>query len=87
MYIITAQEFGKNQQKYLELAEKETVLVTRNGNKTISLSAIDDENELSPDDMQSLLRGLEDIHNGNTFAMKDDETLDEFLKRIEKCIE
>jgi hypothetical protein len=43
MYVITTREFRANQKKYFELAEKETVLVTRKNGKPISISVINEE--------------------------------------------
>lgn len=86
MHIITTREFRANQKKYFDMAEKETILVTRGNGKPITLSVADEKNIPTPAELASIQRGLDDISNGRTDEMLPDETLDDFLNRIEPCI-
>lgn len=87
MLIITTREFRANQKKYFELAEKETVLITRRNGKPISISVANDNDIPTPAELASIQRGLDDVLNGRTYEMRSDENLDEFLSRMESCIE
>ena len=87
MQIITSREFRANQKKYFELAEKETIFVTRRNGKPITISVANEKDIPTPAELASIQRGLDDIKNGRTYEMQPDETLDDFLDRIEPCIE
>ncbi|MDR1161898.1 MAG: prevent-host-death protein [Tannerellaceae bacterium] len=87
MLIITSREFRANQKKYFDLAEKETVLVTRRNGRPISINASNDEDIPTPMEFASIQKGLDDVRNGHTYEMYPSETLDEFMNRIEECIE
>lgn len=43
--------------------------------------------ELSMEELLSLQKGLEDIKNGRTYKMQKGESLTDFLKRTETCME
>ena len=86
MRIVTTREFRANQKKYFDLAESETVFVTRKNARPIIISVADDEDFLSRTELQSLKKGLEDIKNGRTYKMQEGETLTEFLQRNESCM-
>lgn len=81
MQIITSREFRANQKKYFELAEKETVFVSRKNARPIVISVVNDEDFLTKDELQSIQRGLEDIKSGRVTRMQAGETLDELLSR------
>lgn len=83
MQIITTREFRANQKKYFEMAEKETVLVSRRNASPIMICAVRDEDFPSRDELEAIQRGIEDIKNGRTFKMAKNESLDDFLNRIE----
>ncbi|MDR0658255.1 MAG: type II toxin-antitoxin system Phd/YefM family antitoxin [Mediterranea sp.] len=87
MQIITAREFRANQDKYFDLAEKEPVFVTRRRGNPVCINIAREEDIPTPMELESIQRGLEDIHNSRTYEMRQDETLDEFLNRVEPCIE
>lgn len=40
----------------------------------------------NPENIASIMRGIEDVKQGRAIAMKPGETLDQFLDRIELCI-
>lgn len=86
MHIITTREFRANQKKYFELAEKETILVTRRNGKPITIGVTNEKDIPTPAELASIQRGMDDIMNGRTYEMRPNETLDDFLNRIEPCI-
>ncbi len=86
MQIITAREFKANQKKYFDIAEKETVFITRRNKRPIILNVANDDIDPTPTELASIQRGLDDIRKGHTYKMHPDETLDAFLNRIEPCI-
>lgn len=86
MQIITTREFRANQKKYFDLAEHETVFVSRKNARPIVISVADDDDYLSKAELLSIQKGLDDIKNGRIYKMLDGESLTEFLKRTEECI-
>nr|WP_294706820.1 prevent-host-death protein [Prevotella sp.] len=86
MQIVSTREFRANQKKYFELAERETVFVSRKNARPIVISVADDDDFLSKEELLSIQKGLEDIKNGRTYRMQDGESLTDFLKRTEECI-
>lgn len=85
MQIITSREFRANQKKYFELAEKETVLISRKNARPIVLSVADDKDFLTKAELDAIQRGLDDIRNGRTHRMMEGESLADFLNRTEEC--
>lgn len=71
MQIVTTREFRANQKKYFELAERETVFVSRKNARPILISIADDDDFLSKEELLSIQKGLEDIKNGRTTKIKD----------------
>lgn len=66
MNVITATEFRNNQRKYFDLAERETVFVTRVGKRPIALMPVDLEEALTEEDLKSIQRGVNDIKEGRS---------------------
>ena len=50
MQIVTTKEFRANQKKYFDLAERETVIVSRKNARPIVISVADDEDFISKED-------------------------------------
>ena len=71
MQIVSTREFRANQKKYFELAEHETVFVSRKNARPIVISVADDDDFLSKEEILSIQKGLEDIKNGRTTKIKD----------------
>ena len=86
MQIVTTKEFMANQKKYFDLAERETVIVSRKNARPIVISVADDEDFISKEELQSIQKGLDDIKNGRTYKKHENESLTEFLKRTETCM-
>ena len=86
MQIVTTREFRANQKKYFDLAERETVFVSRKNARPIVISVADDDDFLSEAELLSIQKGLDDIKNGMTYKMQEGESLTDFLKRSEACM-
>ena len=63
------------------------MFVTRRRGDPVCINIAREEDIPTPMELESIQRGLEDIHNSRTYEMRQDETLDEFLNRVEPCIE
>lgn len=83
MQIVTTREFRANQKKYFEMAETEMILVSRRNAAPIMVCAVREGDFPSKEELAAIQRGIEDIRNGNTFRMAKNESLDDFLNRIE----
>ena len=83
MEVVSTREFRANQKKYFELAEKETIFVSRRNAAPIVVYAATEEDFPSREELEAIQRGIEDIKQGRTFKMRKDESLDDFLNRIE----
>ena len=86
MHIVTTREFRANQKKYFDLAETETIFVTRKNARPIVISVANDDDYLSKAELLSIQKGLEDIKNGRIYKMKESDSLTEFLRRTEECM-
>jgi PHD/YefM family antitoxin component YafN of YafNO toxin-antitoxin module len=70
MQIVTTREFRANQKKYFELAEKETIFVSRRNAAPIVVYAATEEDFPSKEELAAIQRGIEDIKQGRTFKMR-----------------
>lgn len=86
MQIVSTREFRANQKKYFELAESESVFVSRKNARPILITVADEDDILTRAELQSIQRGLDDVKNGRTFRMEEGESLTDFLNRTEQCI-
>lgn len=75
MQIINTNEFNANQKKYFELAEKEPVYVTRENAPTLVINVVNEEDTPSPEELLAIQKGLEDIKNGNTTSIEDNNNI------------
>ncbi len=75
MQIITTREFRANQKKYFELAESETVLVSRKNAKPIALVVANDDDIPSKEEILAIQRGLEDIRANRTIKVENIEDI------------
>ena len=68
----------------------ETVIVNRGKGSGVVMISLDEYNSLketeyimsSPDTMNAIRKGEEDIKNGNAIAQNKGESIDDFLKRV-----
>ena len=82
MSIITIKEFQSDPKRFIDLAEEEAVVITRNDGRPIKIEAIDSEDIPSA----SIRRGMDDIRHGRTHSILPGESLDNFLNRIEPYV-
>ena len=75
MQFITTREFRANQKKYFELAERETVLVSRKNAKPIALVVANDDDMPSKEEILAIQRGLEDIAANRTIKIENIEDI------------
>lgn len=64
MNVITATEFRRNQRKYLDLAEREAVFVTRAGKTPIALTPVDLSEYPTEEEAKAIKEGLEAYDKG-----------------------
>lgn len=83
MQIVSTREFRANQKKYFEMAEKETIFVSRRNAPPIVVNAATEEHFPLGEELAAIQRGIDDIKAGRTFKMQENESLDDFLNRIE----
>lgn len=65
------------------MAERETIFVSRRNARPIIINVADDDEMLSEGELLSLQKGLEDIKAGRVCEMLPNESLTDFIKRIE----
>ncbi|MDO5035940.1 MAG: prevent-host-death protein [Porphyromonas sp.] len=80
MNVITATEFRSNQRKYLELAEKEPVFITRSGRTPIALTPVDLSTYPTEREMEAIKQGLEDYEKGEYTLIEDTKNLWESIQ-------
>jgi PHD/YefM family antitoxin component YafN of YafNO toxin-antitoxin module len=77
MRIITAREFRGKQKDYLDLAEKERVIIHRGKNKkSVLLTPIDESTETDvffsdPQILNAIKEGIEDVKAGRVTSIRD----------------
>jgi predicted site-specific integrase-resolvase len=81
MYIISTREFRANQKKYFELAEKETVFVTRKNGKPISISVVNEE-DIPKRDLVAELKGALQQVKEHLEGKRKLKTLDELINEL-----
>ncbi|PTL28034.1 prevent-host-death protein (plasmid) [Prevotella sp. oral taxon 313] len=86
MQIVTTREFRANQKKYFDLAERETVFVSRKNARPIVISVADDDDFLSKAELMSIQKGWRISRTAGTYRMQEGESLTDFLKRTEACM-
>ncbi len=81
MRIITSREFREKQRAYLELAEREKVIIHRGKNrKPVLLTPLSESEESDiylsdPQIIASIQRGIEDIRAGRVTRIKDPKNI------------
>ena len=76
MQIITTREFRANQKKYFELAETESVFVTRKNGRPILISVAKEDDYLASKKAEA------ENKKESSYAFRQGETLSDFLNRI-----
>ena len=85
-----------NLKDYIDLVidDYDTVVINRGNGKGVVMISLDEYNSLketqyimsSPETMEAIRKGEEDIKNGNLVSQNEGESMDDFLKRI-SCTE
>ena len=85
-----------NLKDYIDLVidDYDTVVINRGNGKGVVMISLDEYNSLketqyimsSPETMEAIRKGEEDIKNGNLVSQNEGERMDDFLKRI-SCTE
>ncbi len=85
MEIVSAREFRSNQGKFLSVARKghDLVLTSRYGNFRIVPIKEDDTLMNKDAYLEKIERAIDEVQKGNIHPMKQGESLDDFLVRME----
>ena len=85
-------ELRNNMKRYLDevVNDCEPLLVHRTGNESVVIISLDEYNAIketeyimkSPEMMEAIRKGEEDIKNGNFIAQEEGESLNDFLNRV-----
>ena len=80
-----------NLKSYIDavIDDYDTVVINRGNGKGVVMISLDEYNSLketeyimsSPETMEAIHKGEEDIKNGNSISQKEGESMDDFLKR------
>jgi prevent-host-death family protein len=87
MITVTSREFRTNQKSYLDqVAQGTEVLITRGKNEAFKITKVADEDSLmSKSEFYSMIKqALQEVEAEKTYAMLPDESLDDFMKRMEQ---
>lgn len=79
MQIITTREFRADEKRYFDLAERETVFVSRKTPRLIVISIAKDD-FFSKAELLFIQKGLVEVKNSRTHKMQEDKSLTDFLK-------
>ena len=81
-----------NLKSYIDavIDDYDTVVVNRGNGKGVVMISLDEYNSLketeyimsSPDTMEAIHKGEEDIKNGNSISQNEGESIEDFLKRV-----
>lgn len=85
MITVSSREFRSKQKNYLDqVAQGVELLVTRK-NESFKIVKVTESDTLIGKDVffAQIERAITDVKEGKTFAMKPDESLDDFLSRME----
>jgi prevent-host-death family protein len=86
MITVTSREFRTNQKSYLDkVAQGTDVLITRGKNEAFRITKVEDDDSLmSKSEFYSMIKqALKEVEAEKTYAMLPDESLDDFMKRME----
>jgi antitoxin (DNA-binding transcriptional repressor) of toxin-antitoxin stability system len=87
MITVTSREFRTNQKSYLDqVAQGTDVLITRGKNEAFKITKVaDDDTLMSKSEFYSMIKqALQEVEAEKTYAMLPDESLDDFMKRMEQ---
>lgn len=85
MITVSSREFRSKQKSYLDqVAQGKELLVTRKNESFKIVKVTEDDTLMSKDAFFAQIeRAIADVKEGKTYAMKPNESLDDFLNRME----
>lgn len=86
MVLVSSREFRANQKKYLDLAKRNTVVITSRTHGNYRLVPVSDNDMLIDEEalQAKINRGIAEYEQGKATAMAEGETMEEFLDRLIK---
>jgi len=90
MLIVSTREFRDRQRSYLDKIDAGMeVLIQRGRAKAYKITSVSNDDTLMSKEQffAKIDRSLQEAKEGKTITMLPNESLDDFLARIEKCIE
>ena len=89
MLVVSSREFRDRQKNYLDSVDAGMeVLIQRGRTKSYKVTAVSSDDTLMSKEefFAKIDRSLQEAEEGKTVAMFPDESLSDFLIRVEKCI-
>jgi antitoxin (DNA-binding transcriptional repressor) of toxin-antitoxin stability system len=90
MLVVSSREFRDRQRSYLDRIDAGMeVLIQRGKSKAYKVTAVSDDDTLMSKEefFAKIDKSLQEAKEGKTHTMLPNESLDDFLARIERCIE
>ena len=90
MLVVSSREFRDRQKSYLDKIDAGIeLLIQRGRSKAYKVTAVSEDDTLMSKEefFAKIDRSLQEAKEGRTFAMLPNESLDDFLSRIERCTE
>lgn len=95
---ISIAEFNANQEKYLDLAETETITIRRTNGRRLHITPAPVKTKSeekdhakgylpTPEEQNMIDKAREEIRQGHSYKMLPGEDLDCFLDRIQPCLQ
>ncbi len=92
MKTVSYTDLRANLKSYIDsvINDYDTVIIKRGKGKGVVMISLDEYNSLketeyimsSPDTMEAIHKGEENIKNGNSISQNEGESIDDFLKRV-----
>ncbi len=83
---VTATEFRRRQGHFVDLAHKGATVIVNSRRGAFEVTPVEEDNEswLTPEVCAQIDEALEQVKRGEVYTMKEDETLTEFLDRLDR---
>ncbi|MGN1218703.1 MAG: type II toxin-antitoxin system Phd/YefM family antitoxin [Phocaeicola sp.] len=92
MKTVSYTDLRANLKSYIDavIDDYDTVVINRGNGKEVVMISLDEYNSLketeyimsSPETMEAIHKGEEDIKNGNSISQNEGESIEDFLKRV-----
>lgn len=85
MITVSSREFRSNQKNYLDQVARGAELLITRKNESFKVVKVSEDDTLMSKDVffARIERAIADVKEGKTYAMKPNESLDDFLSRME----